>query len=480
MTQWNRTYFLYAAPALCLAIMSGPSNSIIQGIYTRDFGLKLSDIATFIVIARLLDAFTDPLIGFLSDRTRAVMAGRKGWLVLGMCVSLGAIHFLYLPPDNVTPSYFFVAFTLCYLGWTLVEIPHLAWGAEITESYDDRSRIFSVRIGFLFLGMFIFLSIPLVMAAWERFVTGTPIHGLTTEYSASTLHVAFWTVAILFPLTMLGAVGLVPRGTQAVLALAPAHSGIRALVDMVRYNKPLRLFAGVFLLCGIAFGMQIALAYLHLGSYLGLASRAPTIYVVCYPLNIIGIPIWLHVAKTRGKHVAFALGTALSGLLFLVLGFLEPGEWAFPGYFFTFALLQLCTAAWMALPQAILSDISDYGTLQSGEDRSATYFAFFVFFNKCFTGLGGAVGFATAAYFGFDPANTHHSAAAAFGVKLVMGFLPAGLVLVAAGILLRFPIDRRRHDVIRQRLAQLAARRKATAASAPPLEKTAASAPATI
>jgi Na+/melibiose symporter-like transporter len=437
--------------------MAGPSNSIIQGIYTRDFGLKLSDIAMFIVIARLFDAFTDPFIGYLSDRTRAWMAGRKGWLIIGMCVSLFAIHLLYFPPDNVTPTYFFVAFTLCYLGWTLIEIPHLAWGAEITDSYDDRSRIFSMRMGFVFFGMLIFLAIPLLVAAYQHLTSGVPFAGLSTQYSRETLRVAFWTVAILFPLTIAIAVRFVPQGRSPVLA--PKHMDVRALIAMFRDNKPMQFFASVLFLCGLAFGMQVALAYLHLSSYLQLAEQASIIYVVCYPLNILGIPIWLRVARTRGKHVAFAVGTGLSGLLFIVLGFLTPGEWAFAGYFATFALLQLCTAAWLALPQAILSDISDYGTLRSGEDRSATYFSFFVFFNKCFNGLGGAVGFAIAAYFGFDPSLAQHDAASGFGVRLVMGFLPAILVLIAAGFIMRFPLDKRRHDIIRKRLERLAARR---------------------
>ena len=228
----SRLFVLYALPAICLSIMAGPSNSIIQGIYTRDFGLKLSDIAMFIVIARLFDAFTDPFIGYLSDRTRGWMAGRKGWLVLGMCLSLFAIHLLYFPPQQVTPTYFFVAFTLCYLGWTLIEIPHLAWGAEITDSYDDRSRIFSIRMGFVFVGMLIFLAIPLLLAAYEHYSTGAPFAGLSTHYSRETLRVAFWTVAVLFPLTIAAAICFVPRGRSPVLA--PKHMDLRALIAMFR------------------------------------------------------------------------------------------------------------------------------------------------------------------------------------------------------------------------------------------------------
>src|ERR1700721_4577061 len=103
----TRKLLIYAFPAFCLSIMLGPAGSLIQGIYTRDLGLKLADIANLILIARLLDAFTDPIIGYVSDATKSVMWGRKLWILAGAIVSIIGISWLYFPPQGVTPLYFF-------------------------------------------------------------------------------------------------------------------------------------------------------------------------------------------------------------------------------------------------------------------------------------------------------------------------------------------------------------------------------------
>ena len=149
---------LYALPIFFLAIMIGPAGSIIQGIYTREFGVSLSAIATAITLCKILDALTDPVVGILSDRTRHWPGGRKFWVVLGSVILLIGAYFLFNPTkDKLFDGYFFVAYFVTLLGWTVVEVSHLSWGAELANSYDDRSRIFSYRTSFLFAGTLLFL-----------------------------------------------------------------------------------------------------------------------------------------------------------------------------------------------------------------------------------------------------------------------------------------------------------------------------------
>jgi Na+/melibiose symporter-like transporter len=197
-------------------------------------------------------------------------------------------------------------------------------------------------------------------------------------------------------------------------------------------------------------GMQVAVAYLHLSSFLGLADSAAIIYVICFPLNIICIPLWIRLSKRIEKHRAYALGAILNTFGFIALGFIEPGELAFYHYLVVFGLLQMAQAAWWVLPTAMLGDISDYGTFKTGVEQSATYYSVHTFMYKSFQGLGGAVAFSLAAWFGFDPSLDVHDEQSAFGIKVVMAFIPAILTAVVAVLILYFPITARRHYVIRQ------------------------------
>lgn len=445
----DKKLVLYALPAMCLAIMIGPAGSILQGIYTREFGLKLSDIAFFIIICRFFDALTDPAIGLLSDRTRLRWGGRKTWVAAGSIISIVAAYFLYLPPDNVTAFYFFLAFLFSYLGWTIVEIPHMAWGSELARSYHERTKLFSYRVGFLFFGTMLFLGIPICIAFYQVVFHGAEWGGISTEYTGETLAVAFWLLAVFFPITVFISLKYCPKG-EVIETQKRATLG--DMFKMLFWNKPLRLFVGVMGIFFIGNGMQVAVAYLHLSSYLGLADKAAIIYVVCYPLNIIFIPFWIRLAKRFDKHRAYALGVALSAAAFLLFGLMDPGEGSFLEYLIVFGLLQVFQASWIALPPAMLADISDYGTFKTGIDQSGTYYAFFTFLSKSFAGLGGAVGFGLAAWFGFDPTLDVHDDSSAFGVKMVMGYIPAFLGFIVAVLMLYFPITSRRHGIIQKAL----------------------------
>ncbi|MGS2722300.1 MFS transporter [Porticoccus sp. GXU_MW_L64] len=445
----NKKLLLYALPVFCLAIMIGPAGSIIQGVYTREFGLKLSDIAFFIVICRFFDALTDPAIGLFSDRTRNRRGGRKTWIVAGTLVSIVACYFLYIPPENVTPFYFFIAFLFCYLGWTLIEIPHLAWGSELSRSYHERTRIFSYRMGLLFLGAFAFFALPLIIAAFDVVVHGVQWSDASKEYDGRTLEVAFWVLLVLFPLTLFFCLKYCPAGEVVETQERP---NMRTTLKTLKWNKPLQFFVLAMAIFFIGNGMQVAVAYLHLSSYLGLAESAAIIYVVCFPLNIICIPLWVKLAKRIEKHRAYALGALMNTIGFVALGFIEPGESAFYQYLIVFGFLQMAQAAWWALPTAMLGDISDYGTYKSGVEQSATYYAVHTFMYKSFQGLGGAVAFSLAALFGFDPSLDMHDAESAFGIKAVMGFIPAILTFAVTILILYFPITAHRHGVIRKYL----------------------------
>lgn len=441
---------IYALPAFSLSIMLGPAGSIIQGIYTRDLGLKLADIATLILIARLLDALTDPIIGFASDTTKSARYGRKLWIVLGAVVSLLGISWLYFPPANVTPIYFFLSFVASFLGWTLVEIPHMAWGTEITRSYDERSRVFAYRYGATFSGLFAFLAIPLGLSLYQHFVGGLSFDKISLEYSRQTLHVAFWVVALTMPIAVGLACRFVPKSINGV-STRRRHS-LRADFSALLDNKPFRLFALVMSLFGFATGMQMGIAYLHLSSYLHLANWAAIIYVTCLPFNVLSSFLWATAAKRLQKHRAFALGGILNASLFVVIGFLSPGPWALLGYFVVFGLIQWIQGCWYALPPAILSDVCDYSAVKNRADQTATYFALYVFVMKCSQGLGTGIGFAITAYYGFDPTAAVQSVSAAWSLRMVMGFIPAVLVYTASLIIYNFPITRARHQAIRRRL----------------------------
>ncbi len=112
---------------------------------------------------RIFDAFTDPVIGFLSDRTPGPFGRRKPYIGIGALGLALSILFLFRPMDLSGSSmayYFgFWLFTLFFF-WTLITIPYESLGPELTPDYHERTSLFAFRDGFLILGTLFGCSRP--------------------------------------------------------------------------------------------------------------------------------------------------------------------------------------------------------------------------------------------------------------------------------------------------------------------------------
>ena len=433
----------YASPTFCLIFLVGPAQSVVQGIYTQHFGLKLAELASIIFICRVFDAVTDPLIGYISDSTRRkIWGGRKFMVVIGAFLSIIAVYFLFIPAQQpVTTGYFFVWFMLCYLGWTIVEIPHLSWGSELSNDYKDRNLVFSYRAVFFYLGYAAFLALPFLPIFTEE------------GYTPETLRVAFWIVLILFPITVFWAIKSCPQTGNDISAAEDeknnaSKGNILHAFKAIMWNRPLQIITLVFIMIGLGIGMQTGVAFLYITSFLGLMKEAPIIFIVSFPAAILGIPLWNWLAKKLGKHKSMSIGTGFTTLTFLGLAVLTPGENVFWYFLILNATIHFVQSSWISIGPSLLGDVIDYDTSVTGADNSATYYAFFTLIRKVFEGVGGGLGIYIAAKYGFEPSELVITEDVIWGMQLVIGYIPAVLFALATIFCLKSPITQERHKEI--------------------------------
>lgn len=114
----------------------------LPAIYAQQFGLSLTVIGAIFLGERLWGAVADPLIGALSDRTLGRFGRRRPWIVAGSALFGVSGALLFFPAASwVSPLYLTVSLFLFYLGWSMVQIPYLAWSGEIYSGYHERTRI---------------------------------------------------------------------------------------------------------------------------------------------------------------------------------------------------------------------------------------------------------------------------------------------------------------------------------------------------
>lgn len=427
----------YAIPAMPLAFIMLPLNIVIPAFYASNTTVSLAAIGLVAGVARLLDAFTDPLIGYLSDRTRSPMGARKPWLLAGSVIAAISVFNLFQPPADADIVYYALWSSGVYLGYTFYEIPNRAWSAELSHEYDERSRIATFLAVLAVTGSLVFWVSPFVLE---------PITG-TTEINGAVLFGISWLFVILMPLSAMGAATLVPRGNR----ISEEKSGLREVARSIKLNKPFLLYVSAITAWGVGNGAFQSVIMIYFTDYLKMGSYFPSMMVLFFVVQMGVMPLWMKAIKRFGKHRCLAVSWILDAALRPLALLLLPGE---PNLPLAFGLV-VCIAAFNAgsyiSPAAILGDIVDYDILKTGKNKAGSFFALNNLMIKLSAGVGVATALPILGWFGYQMGGEVDSMAV-LGLNISYIVIPSLAYLLAGGLMWRFPIDSKKHGTIIRRI----------------------------
>lgn len=423
----------YAAPALPLAVVVFPSYAILPGFYAQHTAIPLATIGIILIVARVFDAVVDPLIGVLSDATTTRWGARKPWVLAGAAVLAVSAVRLYSPAPTVGAAYYLGWFLAFYLGYSLIEIPHKAWGTELARSYLDRSAIATALAVAFSIGNLAFAAAPFLSPSGSR------------AFDADTLTLVGWTVAAVLPAAALLAVFAAPRGQPA--PARPGGGAIAALKSAVR-NGPLLRFMTVFALTGLGQGLFYGLVFLYVGAVLGLGDRFAWVLLADAAVTLLCVPLWYGLIGALQKHRAWALGLAVSAVSILGLWALPAGETAFLPLLALICLRAFGAGVVYVAPNALLGDVIDYELFKHGINRAANFHALVSLMTKLTATVGGGAGLLLVGLSGFD-AKAANTPGEVVAFKVVALALSAAVLIAAALAAAGFPLDRARHEIVR-------------------------------
>lgn len=450
----NQKRFFYSLPVGATAMLYGGPLVVLQGIYAKYYGLSLTTIASILLIARLFDTVTDPIIGYCSDRYHARTGTRKPFVAAGGILFIVGAYGLFIPPDNVDAFYTLIAFLIFYLGFTLFNIPHYAWGNEISRDSDSSTRLFTMRSLMMAAGGMIFYSLPQL-----------PFFP-STEFTPEVLQWAVIIAGVLLLPALYACVVCVPNTYQdqpQKLVTQPRcqasinssqHTTLRSLWNSIIYNKPMLLFLGAFISWGLGIGSWSGLLFIFIDSYLGMGKNFSLLALIGMGCSILGIRVWSAIALRFGKVIAWIISTVATGASMLSLALLTPDDPSFTILVMAMALAFLGAISVTIFAPALLSDIVDYSAWKFGSKRAGSYFSLYFLFWKANEAIGIALGLAIAGWFGFDPSASSHAPQAVWGLKLAAIWMPSLLFLLSIIFIYRIPINARRHAIICKALAR--------------------------
>lgn len=340
-------------------------------------GLEPALAGSLILGAKVYDIFLDPLVGWLSDRTRSRWGRRRPWLLAGAFVSAASFVLLFNTPTPTGASQLAVALGALVLyatGYTLFGIPYLAMPAEMTDDYHERSRLMAVRTVCLTLGILAGGALaPALVAAFG---------GSAGGYARMS-----GVVGAVILVTMLTTVASTrqARGTTPTTVSGPEAA--RAWRSALGNRPFVTLIVSKFChLVGVAVSMS-SLVFL-VTSVLGRNEAAMGGFVLASAAgSILSMPLWLRVSRRAGKRATYLLaaGCYLPVLLSWLLA--TPGEATalFLGRGF---LTGLATGGLTLAAQAMLPDTIEHDFERTGLRREALFSAVYSVAEKLASATG--------------------------------------------------------------------------------------------
>ena len=159
----KKTIYAHGSLGMPLAVIGYPLSIWIPAHYSGGLGISLAVVGTILMLARLTDVVTDPLIGEISDRWRTRIGRRRPWLLIGLPVMMLGTYMLFIPPEEVGILYFLIWLTVFFLGSTMIALPHRAWGAELSPEYHQRSRVTAAREFYILAGLLVAAFVPMII-----------------------------------------------------------------------------------------------------------------------------------------------------------------------------------------------------------------------------------------------------------------------------------------------------------------------------
>ena len=445
------TTIAYGMPGLGAGYMY-----LLMSLYVMKFSTDVLLIAPAVMgvifsISRIWDAVSDPIAGYLSDRTTFKFGRRRTWMLISFIpISFGFLA-VFSPPESMQGQsldlWMMIAILSFYSAITLLNVPHMALGAELSEDYHERTRLFGVRhIGFTLGSILALVSMSLLISE-ENNPDGD------VRQLASSL--AFYAI---------GAMSLMIFFAVSKLKEIPEFQN--------RVNKnPFKAFRDVWInphakiLIIVLFienlgGAVIGVLTLYVTQYIVEAPAWAPLIIFAYMLpSALSVPLWIPLSRRFGKIRLWVFSLAFTGISFggiFIIPFLDSVTDRLIVMFIGAALGGMAAGCGGAIGPSVKGDVIDYDEYLTGERKEGSYFAALNFVFKSATGIMLLVTGFVLQFSGFIP-NQPQTMEVKIALISLYGLVPLVFYSLGAYLLYKkFKFGEKEHTAIKQQIQERA------------------------
>ncbi len=446
----GRVKWIYASGDLGFSLTNTILNVYLALFLTDVVGLKPAVAALVFFIGSTWDYINDPIIGYISDRTRTRWGRRRPFLLFGALPLAAAFLMLWWRPpfDSTTAlcAYYALMFALFDTAATFAYMPYYALTPELTDDYDERTGLTSRRMFFSILGTLIAFTLPLAI-----------VDGFTPGHAPQV-----FLMGGLFGLVSALPLFLVFAGTRErpEFMAKPPVASLRRSIAVASKNRPFIFGLVMFLFNGVTMSIiQVVLLY-YVKYVVVREPQSDLIMGTIFVVAIIALPLWTWISRRLNKRWAYISGISFLAVVLLVLSSLTPNT----GLVFIMVLCVLAgigVSAMHVMPWAIIPDAIEYGELQSGEREEGMFYSLITLAQKVASSIAVPLALLVLQVSGYVPNSSTQPPNAIFGIRMVAGPIPAFTLCMGILFTLLFPLGRENFREITRRLEE---RRKAGSA----------------
>ena len=326
----------------------------------------------------IFDIITDPIIGYLSDRTHSRWGRRVPWMVIGALILSGGIIGLFGVPQSLSLSGTIIwvggFFALATVGFTMVAIPYGATAGEMTQDPKERSTMMGFRMAFASVGILLGGAVIPQLAGGTR-----EGHFIAAIYVAPIIILSIW--------------GSLWSTRTAPRILSPSARGFMSTWLLVFKNKPFVILVCLYGIMTLAIalitaGLPFAAIYLIFDSGNSLLSPASTalgilsLLFACFVFgSILSQAFWVWMSARLGKVGALIFGLVIYIILLIAI-FVNLPSVDIMLMAILFVVAGMTNGAYQQIPWAIYPDLMDITRSESGDAIEGAFSAIWLFGQK--------------------------------------------------------------------------------------------------
>lgn len=426
--------------------------------YAQIFGLSLAASGTLMLVARIWDAITDPMMGIIADRTQSRWGKYRPYLLwVALPFAVSGVMLLTTPDwgEGAKLAWAYFTYLLMMTVYTAINVPYGSMLAVMTDDSDEKTVFSSFRMFFAYAGSFI------VLAGWEPLCNlfSKNLHFSTPKSWQFAMMAVAGVCLALFLLTF--------AMTREHVHTAPKKTAVATDLLSLLQNGPWWILLGAVLFFNFFNAIRYAVIPFFFtsvvgdGVYLTLGALTFLFYAGIFlsvgeVANMFGVATTPFFTRLLGKKSAFAwslVALIATNIAFYFVPTTPAGFWMMMALQIIICIL---TGIVSPLMWSMYADISDYAELKFHTASTGLIFSSSSMAQKFGGAIGGAAVLWILAAVGYNTeAGAVQTADAVEGLKLLMSWLPAGIAVLSLVFVLLYPLTTEKMRKINAELKML-------------------------